>query len=177
MLRLFAAIEIPDDVAACLTALQAGLGTARWTPRENFHVTLRFLGRVDEAMAGEIDSALALLKAKPFTLHIESLLAFGDKHDARSVYAKIAKSEPLELLATKVDGVARGLGLTLDKRKFTPHITLGRLRGTPNAAVARWIEEQGQMEWPSFQVTHFTLYSSLRRAEGAIYTPERRYIL
>lgn len=177
MLRLFAAIPVPDDVAACLTPLQVGLPGARWVPRANFHVTLKFIGKVTEPVADEIDAALTTIKGKPFTLEVTGLSSFHDKHDARSVFAAVTKSDRLAALAQKVDNATTGLGLERERRKFTPHITLGRLRDTPNTEVARWIETHGQVVVPPFEVTHFTLYSSLTRPEGSVYTPERHYIL
>ena len=57
MIRLFTAIEVPDEVAACLTPLQRGVPGARWVTRENLHVTLRFIGGADERMAEEVDHA------------------------------------------------------------------------------------------------------------------------
>ena len=74
MIRLFTALEIPDDVAAQLALAQSGLKDARWVPRENLHITLRFVGQVDEATAADVDAALTRLKAKP----IEKII-FGHK--------------------------------------------------------------------------------------------------
>lgn len=177
MLRLFAALPVPDDVAACLMPLQSGLPGARWVPRENFHITLKFLGKVDEATADEIDEALRALKGRPVPVALDSLGSFGDKTEVRSVFARVVLHERLKALAAKVDNITHDLGLERDKRRFTPHITLGRLRGTTNREVAKWMEECGQLIAPPFEATHFTLYSSLTRQDGAIYTPERHYIL
>jgi len=176
MIRLFTALEVPDDTAACLLATQSGLSGARWVARENLHITLRFIGAVDERMAEEVDGALARLKAKPFTLQVTHLDSFGDSQTTRSVWAGLAPSEALEHLNAKIERLFQQLGLPADKRRFTPHITLGRVRNMPNGDVAQWIEDQGELACPPFEVTRSVLYSSQTRADGAVYTPERYYI-
>lgn len=176
MIRLFTALEIPDEVAPCLQPVQRGLHSARWVARDNLHITLRFIGAVDERMAEEVDVALAHLKAKPFTLQVTHLGAFGDSNRARSVWAGLAPSESLINLNAKIERLFQQLGLPADKRKFTPHITLGRVSNLSNSDVAQWIEEKGRLDCPPFEVTRAVLYSSQTRSTGAIYTPERYYI-
>lgn len=176
MIRLFTALEIPEDVAACLTPVQSGLFGARWVARENLHITLRFIGSVDERMAEEVDGALSGLKAKPFTLQVTHLGSFGDAKKARSVWAGLAPSEPLLHLNAKIERMFQQLGLPADKRKYTPHITLGRVKDIHNGDVAKWIEEKGKLDCLPFEVTRLVLFSSQTRAEGAVYTPERYYI-
>jgi len=176
MIRLFTALDLPDGVAACLTPAQAGLPGARWVARENLHVTVRFIGQVSERMADEVDDALSQLKAKPFTLQVTHLGSFGDARNARSVWAGLGASEPLLHLNAKIERLFQQLGLAADKRKYTPHITLGRIGGVANSEVAKWIEEKGKLDCPPFEVTRLVLYSSETRSEGAVYTPERYYI-
>lgn len=176
MLRLFTALHVPDDIAACLTPLQAGLPGARWVPRENFHITLKFLGKVREPDADDIDETLSKIKSKPFTLRIEGLGSFGDKDRPRSVYAAITRSEPLERLAEKIAVATTPLIEHKDKRKFIPHITLGRMNSVTNRDAALWIERQGRVECPEFHVTDFSLYSTLTHPKGSVYMVERHYV-
>ena len=157
-------------------AVQSGLHGARWVARENFHVTLRFIGQVDEVLAAELDHALSRLKAKPIALQVNTLGSFGDSRNARSVWAGLEPSEPLRRLNAKIERVFQSLGLAPDKRKFTPHITLGRVSNTSNREIARWIEQKGKLTCPDFEVTRLVLFSSQTRSEGAIYTPERYYV-
>ncbi len=176
MLRLFTALRVPDDVTACLTPLQTGLSGARWVPPEYFHITLKFLGKVQEPLADDIDEVLSKLKSKPFRLKLDGLGTFGDKGAPRSVYAAVAKSEPLERLALKVEHATKQFHLKVDKRKFTPHITLGRFNGVSNHEVAAWLERHGQIECPEFEVTDFTLFSTLNYPKGSVYMVERHYV-
>ncbi len=176
MIRLFAALDIPDDVATQLLALQTGLQDVRWSSRENLHVTLRYMGNLKEPMAGEVDHALARLKAKPFMVRLTELGSFGDTHRAHTLWAGVEKSQALLNLQTKIENAVQALGLDPDKRKYAPHITLGRLgHGTPEDAAA-WIASKGQLAPLEFEVTRMVLYSSHRREKGSIYTPERYYI-
>ena len=176
MIRLFTALEIPDEVLDCLTALQSGLPGARWVARENLHLTLRFIGSVDEAMAADVDHALARIETKPFPVCVEGLGSFGDKKNVRSVWAGVAANDALANLNRKIEQGLQSLGLDANKRKFTPHVTLARLRNGSNREVAHWIEGKGGLTCPSFTATRLVLFSSQTRAEGAIYTPERYYV-
>ncbi len=176
MIRLFTGLEIPDDVAEPLLRCQTGLAGARWVARENFHITVRFIGQVDEAQAAEIDDVLAHLKMNAFDVQVEGLGAFGKKRDPRAVWAGIAPNDALMALNAKIERLFQEMGLEPDKRKYTPHVTLGRLRETSDRQVARWIEGNGMFFAPKFTATRLTLFSSETRQSGAIYTPERYYI-
>lgn len=176
MIRLFTALEIPDDVAAPLTRCQSGLRNTRWVARENFHITVRYIGEVDEPTASDIDEALAELKLRAFDVQVEGLGAFGHKHDQRAVWAGIAPNEALMALNAKVERVLQESGLAPDKRKYAPHVTLGRLRNTSDRDVADWIGANGSYVAPPFTATRVTLFSSQVRHDGSLYLPERYYI-
>ena len=86
------------------------------------------------------------------------------------------RSGTLINLNAKIERLFQQLGLPADKRKYTPHITLGRVAGVSNGEVAKWIEEKGKFDCPPFEATKLTLFSSQTRETGAVYTPERYYI-
>lgn len=176
MIRLFAALDIPDEIARRLSALQSGLQECRWQTRENMHVTLRFMGSLEEPMAEEIDYALAHIKCKPFKLRINELGSFGDGERARTVWAGAEKSDALLNLHTKVENALQVLGLEPDKRKYAPHITLGRLKHSTPADVAHWIEGKGQFHALEFEATRMVLYSTHTTSSGSAYHPERYYV-
>ena len=77
MPRLFTGLEIPSDVAFELDLLRGGIGGARWIDRENFHITLRFIGDIDDGLAREIAYELDGVEARPFTLRLKGIGAFG----------------------------------------------------------------------------------------------------
>jgi len=94
MPRLFTGLEIPKDIADSLSLLRGGLPGARWVAPENYHVTLRFIGDVDDAVAHEVESLLGRIHRGPFELRIGGLTSFGGKKP-RAVVATVAASQSL----------------------------------------------------------------------------------
>jgi len=178
MLRLFAAIPIDDDAAAGLTRLQTGLEPVRWSPPENFHVTLRFFGEASEIIADDIDLALAQISAQPFDLSLEGAGAFGEASEPRAIWAGVADSPALTALAKACERAARRAGLKPETRAFSPHVTLAYLRGQDSAAVARWIQASNLYRAAApVRVSRFGLYSSHASKHGGRYQLERVYRL
>ena len=89
MPRIFTGLEIPADVAQSLASLRGGLPGARWIDTENYHVTLRFIGDVDESIAHEVASLLGRVRRGPFELHFEDLRSFGGRQP-RALVATLA---------------------------------------------------------------------------------------
>lgn len=176
MIRLFAGLEIPEEVKDTLLDLEGGVPGARWIEADNLHLTLRFIGEIDEPLAADVDEALARIKARPFTVRLKSVGAFGGKNP-HALWAGIENPEPLKHLADKCEQAVRAAGVDPEKRKFLPHVTVARLKGAPPGAVQDWIRRHGLFRAPDFEVTHFTLFSTALKHTGAVYTAERRYIL
>ncbi|MFW6027713.1 MAG: RNA 2',3'-cyclic phosphodiesterase [bacterium] len=173
-MRLFAAIEIPDDILARLAALQNGVPGARWVPEENIHLTLAFFGELQPPEADDLDGLLSGIAVRPFNLHLESVGLFGSP--PRTLWAGVSRSEPLVRLADKVVTAADRAGIEIDRRKFAPHVTLARLKDAPQKAVRRFLASHGDFRTEPFTVTRFALFSSLRGKEQAVYTAERYYV-
>jgi RNA 2',3'-cyclic 3'-phosphodiesterase len=177
MIRLFAAIPIPFDLSEDLTGRQAGLDGARWRPAEAFHITLRFIGEVQEPVADDIDSALAAVRSKPFALQMESVGAFGEGVDIHAVWAGVAGCEPLRILQGRCESALRRIGLAPDTRSYRPHVTLAYLNHPDPAAVADWLARHSWLKSPPFTVDRFGLYASHHTPKGSRYTLEREYRL
>jgi 2'-5' RNA ligase len=178
MIRLFAALPVPDDVADGLVLAQTGLRTARWRPREALHITLRFFGEVQETVAEDLDTALAAISAPPFDLAVQGAGSFGEGDHMRAVWAGVAESEPLRRLAGKCETAARRARLKPEARLYRPHITLAYLpRDADPAATAAWTLERAALRSPAWTVRGFGLYSSRLLAEGSAYDLERYYPL
>ncbi|HEX7776576.1 MAG TPA: RNA 2',3'-cyclic phosphodiesterase [Parvibaculum sp.] len=174
MIRLFTALEIPDEIAARLTRLQRGLESARWIDRENFHITLRFIGDIPEDVAADVDAALEEVPFEPFEIEIEGVGEFGGrKPDA--VWAGVKLTEPLRLLQARHESAARRAGLRPETRKYTPHVTLARLRGAEAPEVYHYIEANNLFATPKFGVTRAVLFSARATTGGGPYVPERYY--
>src|SRR5258707_5402745 len=94
MPRLFAALEIPREVAQSLSMLRGGLPGARWIDPENYHVTLRFIGDIEAPLAREIAHMLDQVKRRAFDVKVNGLHSFGGRKP-RAVVATIAPVAPL----------------------------------------------------------------------------------
>ncbi len=176
MIRLFVALEIPAKVRASLTALQGGVPGARWASHEQLHLTLRFIGEVDENVAHDIDDALSGIRAPAFTLDLAGVGEFGGKMP-RALWAGVKSNEALTHLQRKVETSLQRLGLAPENRKFTPHVTLARLKGSPRDKVGAFLAHNGLFASGPFSVRHFALFSSHLSHNGSIYHPERTYPL
>ncbi len=176
MPRLFTAIEIPPDVARALTAVRGGLPGARWIDPENYHLTLRFIGDVDARVAHDVASMLDRVDRQDFELRLEGLSSFGGRKP-RAVVANAAPSRALMELQAEHERLMQRVGLAPEGRKYTPHVTLARLRETSSRQVADYLHERGSFRSPPFRVERFVLYSSRASVGGGPYVVEEAYPL
>ncbi|MBI1251412.1 MAG: RNA 2',3'-cyclic phosphodiesterase [Alphaproteobacteria bacterium] len=178
-LRLFAALDLPDEVADRLMPLMRGVPGAKWRPRENLHLTLRFFGEVHERIAEDIDAALdeAAARCAPFDVQLKGAGAFGGA-DAHTLWIGAAENEALARLAAHCERAARACGLKPEPRKFTPHVTIAYLAGAPVDRVQAFIARCNLFQSASWRVDRFALYSSVvRRNAPSIYVAESDYAL
>ena len=177
MIRLFAALPVPFDIADGLVHRQQGLPGARCSHAEALHVTLRFFGEVSEPVAAELDGQLASLVVDGFELSLQGVGAFGERERMRAVWAGVAESEPLHRLAARCETVAKRCGLKAEARTYRPHVTLAYLRRTPEPRVAAWVQGHNLLRSPPWRARSFGLYSSWRSDDGSRYELEREYPL
>ena len=177
MIRLFAALSLPGEIAGPLLARQNGLPGARWSPPENLHITLRFFGDLAEDVAADLDAALSGLAAAPFDLALAGVGCFGEGSAINAVWAGAEAAPGLLRLAQACESAARRCGLRPDTRNYHPHVTLAYLRRPDPTAVAAWIQTHNLLHSPPFRIDRFGLYSSWRRRAGSRYRLERIYRL
>ena len=177
MIRLFVALSSPDEVRRSLATLCAGVPGARWSKPEQFHLTLRFIGEVDGRMAHTIAEELSGIMMPSFELNLFGVGTFGDRRKTHSLWAGVRPHPSLNRLQDKVDNACLRAGLTPDRRKFAPHVTLARLNNAPVDRLGAFLSHHALYEAPSFLCDRFVLYSSFLSSSGAIYTPERIYRL
>jgi len=127
MLRLFVGIEFPPELKLRLSLLETGIPGARWVDPGNFHLTLRFIGEVDEGVAADIDEALSRLRGRRFTLQLAGTGVFGGNRP-HALWVGVERDPDLVALRDKIEQALIRLGLEPEPRKFAPHITLARLR-------------------------------------------------
>lgn len=177
MIRLFAAVRVPEDLHPALARRQTGIDGARWRAGEALHITLRFFGELREDFAADLDDALAAIRGEPFDINLEGVGTFGEGADVHVVWAGVSESEPLRRLAKACETAARRVGLKSESRSYRPHVTLAYLRGADPAKVGAWVQGNNLLKSPPFHVDWFGLYSSRLSHEGATYTLERKYPL
>lgn len=176
MPRLFSALEVPPSVGVALSTLRGGLTGARWIDVENYHITLRFVGDVDERAADRIADLLADVRAVPLDITINALDVFGGARP-RSIFAAVAPSKPLTELQASHESALRRLGYAPEPRKFVPHVTLARLRETPPEFAAAFIGSRGRFPVQRFTARRFVLFSSRDSVGGGPYVIEAAYDL
>lgn len=175
MIRLFVAIPLPNELNDIISSVTSGLAGAKWVKPEGFHLTLRFVGEIDGHVADDLAAELSRIAVPPMRLELDGLGFFQKRGLANNLHIRIKKTEALEHIQKKVESVCVRSGLEAEQRKFTPHITLARMKGSSVEGVEQFIAEQGWPEGINFLADHFVLYSSFLSGEGAIYTPEVEY--
>jgi 2'-5' RNA ligase len=175
MPRLFTALEIPSEIVQSMARLRGGLRGARWVEPEHYHLTLRFIGDVDDALAEEIADLLSQVERPAFDLRIDGLDSFGGNRPRAVVAAVSAVTELVELQADH-ERIMQRVGLQPD-RKYTPHVTLARLRDTSSRQVADFLSIRQPFRSPPFSVARFVLYSSRASVGGGPYVVEAGYPL
>lgn len=177
MIRLFVALELPQTHRQRLLSLCHGVREANWVMEENLHLTLRFIGDVEEPKGGEIINALESVDTDSFPLTLDGVGHFKTGRRVRSLWAGVASNDALITLQERVDTVLRRAGLPPDGRRFTPHVTLARLKsGTPER-IGPWIESNTAFWAEPFEVSDITLFESYRTHTGPIYTPLETFAL
>ncbi len=177
MIRSFVAIPLPDGTADALMDLQTGVRNARWIADDMFHITLAFLDTCTPSELTELDAGLAEMRFDKFILQPQGVGAFGGAKP-RQLYCRFEANEALRRLHTKIERIATEVGIYIERRKYIPHITLGRCGGgvIPSQAID-WTIRNARWSQPSFEVAHFGLYRSDLGTGAPIYTEMARYEL
>ena len=176
MLRLFSGLELPDGVRRCLGRLQGGVRGARWGAAEDLHITLCFIGALEEPAARAVDEALGRIRQPAFRLACAGAGTFGTR-PVRSLWCGVADSAALQALQAANVAALRAAGLELERRRWRPHVTLARTRGTAHREAGAWLQAHSLFRSESFAVRHFTLFSSRPGRGGGAYRAEGRYRL
>ncbi|MBY4896952.1 RNA 2',3'-cyclic phosphodiesterase [Cupriavidus sp. AU9028] len=181
MTRLFVALDTPAELAIALRAtVPAGAGL-RVSPASQIHLTLRFIGEVDEAGIPGIETALARVRASPFALAVEGVGRFGSPAGARGggvLWAGVRPEPALLALQAAVESALQAAGIARERRAWHPHLTVARIGPrTGAAAVEQWLAQHGGMTFPGWTVSRFILYESRLLPGGAEHRQRRGYPL
>lgn len=174
MSRLFTGIEVPATLRTWLSLLQSGLEGARWVEPSDLHLTLRFIGDVGPKQADAIVEALDERQWQAPVIRISGLAAFGGSKPT-SIHARVEQDETLMRLQARQERLMQRLGLAPDGQKFTPHVTLARLKSISPEAVARYLGHNGGVTCEAFEPSSFVLYSARESRGGGPYHAEERF--
>lgn len=177
MVRLFVGVELPEDVRERLASLCGGVPGARWVPPENLHLTLRFIGEVAGGEADDIYHALAAVRPRAFNISLSGVGHFETGNEVRQLWVGVERNAELIALRDRVESALVRIGLEREKRRFTPHVTLARLKDTPLHRASAFLQHHALFRAGPIAVDHFTLFSSFLQGTGAIYTAEADYLL
>lgn len=176
-MRLFIAIEIPDDIKKEMAEVQRrlkGAGVdASWIRPEGIHLTLKFMGEVPESRAPEIMNSLTNVAGGTgaFRIDVAGVGTFPNPKNARVVWIGVSvETERLAKLQISVEDAMDGLGFEREARAFTPHLTLGRIKYIHSRD--RWLkslEGVKDIRLPSFEVKAVSLMKSELKPAGAEY--------
>jgi len=177
-MRLFVAIELDDQVRAALAQAQAALRPncegVRWVAPQNLHLTVKFLGEVpDREVTGVTDAvAHAAADAAPFDLQIDECGCFPLRGLVRIVW--VGAVETSGALLRCVEGVEKRLedaGYPRERKRFSPHITIGRVREDRSGGRLRSVVEGHVLDRLDQSVSTLTLMSSVLSPKGPTYMP------
>lgn len=184
-IRAFVAIEIPEEGKTFLENILADLRRTRadvkWVRLAGIHITLKFLGQISRELVDAIERDLTALFAEysPVELTIRRLGAFPNLGKPRVVWAGIDDgSGALSSMANKVEAVLEPLGFEREKRKFSPHLTLGRVKSRSGMSeLIDAVRQELDVTGPTFVATEAILFQSILKPSGAEYRAMCRFAL
>ena len=180
-MRVFIAIDLPQDIRNSLSAMQNELrptaSKARWVAAESAHLTLKFIGEISEKRRDDIDAALAGLTWIPFSISVKGVGFFPGPKSPRVFWAGL-HAPTMEGLAQQIDSRLERAGFDREQRAFRPHITLARAKTTRlEKTLIAASEKFAEMDFGSFTVDRIKLYQSTLKPAGSIYTKLKEYPL
>ncbi|WOI55361.1 RNA 2',3'-cyclic phosphodiesterase [Palleronia sp. LCG004] len=173
-MRIFVALDLPDELTGALSALQDRLLVGRHVPEDDLHLTLAFLPEIRLPELDELALDFEMMSTGPLAIGVAGLDIFGGAHP-RSVHATVTPSEPLAQLQGKVSTLIRRAGLDLPHRRFVPHVTLARFPNTmppeDHARLGRFLQAHGDWSHEPVLPEALTIYQSRLRDDGPVYDP------
>lgn len=180
-MRTFIAIELPEKIKKEIEQAQAPLKRAdafvSWVKPGNIHVTLKFLGEVPEEKINEVFSGTerALAGAKRFTMSLKGMGAFPDFRRPRVIWVGAGSgTAELSQIANKIEEEMEKIGFPREKRKFSAHFTIGRVKSPKNIEKLTEMVESSDFQTEEIEVKQVVVMRSQLHPAGAIYTPLRK---
>jgi 2'-5' RNA ligase len=179
-MRLFIALDIPAEIRARLTEYMERAcllaPEARWARVEGLHVTLKFIGHVDDAVVEKIKAELRSIKAAPFEVKFAGVGFFPNPNAGRVFWAGVNGGDSLPKLASTIDAAMEKLGIPRETKPYHPHLTLARTSSRPLRGLKPLLDEPPP-QFGTMTAREFFLYQSQPQKGGSKYTKLERFEL
>ncbi|SFD73306.1 RNA 2',3'-cyclic phosphodiesterase [Roseivivax sediminis] len=172
-MRAFIALPLPPSDAEVLEAMGDRLDVGRTLEPETMHLTLAFIGEVPEADLREAADGLETLAPPAFTYRLSGVQSFGNAQTGYALALAAEGGAPLRDLHDRIRSRLHGAGITLERRRFRPHVTFARLPGRldpeEERKLADFLKHEANMTVEDIPADRFVLYESFLTKAGAVY--------
>jgi 2'-5' RNA ligase len=177
-MRIFIALELSGEIKAALARMRGDISGARWVPAEQIHLTLAFLGEVDQATMELLIEKLARIRLPRLELAFSGPGCFPNRHRPRVLWIGVMPVPGLDDLAAAIHEAVLACGIPQDERPFSAHITLARLKlPAASGGTDAFLDQRRKQNLPRLSVGEFTLFQSRLTAQGALHTAIRSFPL
>lgn len=176
MHRVFFGLEVPAEIKDRLWQVRTEVVGARWQSAAQMHLTLLYLGNMDNERLSAVCEAARHISLTAFDLNVTGLGYFGQPLAPRYLWAGVEPQTPVISLHSAIKSQMENLGLTTERRAFCPHITLARFKPQSDS-VERLLAEQSETHFGSFQVDQFVLFETQKDSAGSVYTVIERFVV
>ena len=176
-MRLFLAIELPEEVKRILWRLQCDIPGARWVEREQLHLTLSFLGELEETATQSLTALLSGIRTPGFEIRFAGTGCFPNRRQPRVLWIGLEPEPQLNRLAAQIRKAVLSCDIHQEERPFSAHLTLARLKLPACSEVAAFLDQALKQKLPTVPVREFILFQSRLTPQGAIHTPLKRFQL
>lgn len=176
MPRLFIGLELPANIVQELIMMRENIQGARWQSAAQLHLTLFFVGRVDNPTQAAITQALGQVHKSPLNVQLQPPECPGDPDHPRHLWLPAEPVTSLSDLHKVIAEQLAALGLTSESRRFIPHVTLARFSRQAGSARA-FLATHAQRSLPAFTATRFALFKSTPTPTGSRYDVVERFAL
>ena len=177
MPRLFIALDLPSKIKQQLLQLPRAYSGARWQTAAQMHITLVFIGDLDNSRKPQLLETLSEITAEPLNLALKGVDYFGSHRYPRVLFANVEKNPALEKLQKQLYKAVAAMDIELERKKYIPHVTLARLDRTPYGSVGQFLEAEALFKTDNFSAAQFHLYSSKQSRAGSEYRIEASFPL
>jgi len=178
LMRCFIAIDFSSSVNREMSDICFDVPRIRWVPEEQRHLTIQFLPEVTQSQLKELSDSLSEVTIEPFSLTLKGVGVFPPRKPPRVLWIGVEKNSALTTLYTQTLSIIQALTITIEKRKFTPHVTLGRFKHSPTPnEIIPFLSRNNLFELAQIPITTFHVYQSILTPTGAEHTVVESYLL